>query len=180
MSAEIVAQRYAKSLIELAEEQNILDQVNDEIGSVAAALEVRDLLLLVKSPIVHSSKKKAIFERLFSSLQPLTKSFLNILVRKGREAYIPPITRSFKELYQRKKGISEVKLITAEPIDQEMQNEIAQKLRENKIVNQNINWQLEVDPALLGGFVVEVADRRYDASVANKLQALRDQFQLTN
>ena len=180
MSAEIVAQRYAKSLIELAEEQNLLDQVNEEITSVAKALEVRDLLLLVKSPIVHASKKKAIFARLFGDMQPITKSFLNILVRKGRESYIPAITKSFKELYQMRKAISEVTLITAEPITEKMQLDIANKLREHNIVNQNINWRLEVDPALLGGFVVEVGDRRYDASIANKLQSLRDQFQIAN
>jgi len=100
MSAGRVAQRYAKSIIDLARESNALDAIHEDFKTIGSALDSRDFYLLVKSPIILASKKKSIFKAVFGEhLQKLTSSFLDILVGKGRESILPDICTAFHDQY---------------------------------------------------------------------------------
>jgi F-type H+-transporting ATPase subunit delta len=177
MSVHRIASRYAKSLIELAEEQNKLEKITEDIQSFQEALKNRELFLLLKSPIVNSDKKKQIFKALFEGkYDELTLAFMNILANKGREAYMPEIADEYIDQYKRIKHISTVKLTTATELDDATVENIRKQLEASEVTDEHVEIIQQVDPALIGGFIVEMDDKIYDASVANKLDDLKRDF----
>ncbi len=177
MSAKRIATRYAKSLLQLAIERDELEQVVADLQVVKQSLSARELYLLIKSPIIKGSKKKAIFKRLFEDqLSSTTNSFFDIMIRKGREDILPEIVESFQTQYNNYKQISRVVLRTAQPLDDEAIELIKQKLSETAETKSNIDLVVEVDPALIGGFTLQFEDKQYDSSIAYQLEKLRKQF----
>ena len=177
MSVHRIASRYAKSLIELAIDQKKLEVVTEDVRLFQKLVKNRDLYLLLKSPIVHADKKKQILKLIFESkLDELFMAFLNILVSKGREAYLPEIAEEYVLQYKQVKHISTVKLTTASPLTKELQKAIHEKLEASKATDEHVELVSAVDPALIGGFVVEFEDKIYDASVKHKLDRLRKEF----
>lgn len=177
MSVTRIATRYAKSLIDLAIEQNKLEQVSADLGSVREAARHRELNLMLKSPIVHADKKLAVLDALFKGkIEPLTLGYLHLLVNKGREAYIPEIAAEFVIQYKILKNITTVRLTTAAPVGEALLSDLRQRLLASGVTAANLDLETKVDPALIGGFLLEFDNRRYDASVAHKLDELKAQF----
>lgn len=177
MSVQRIASRYAKSLIDLAVEQNKLERVLEDVNSFREVLKNREFKLLTKSPIVSTSKKQDIFKALFEGkYDELTMAFLNILLTKGRESYLPDIAVEFLSQYKKLKHISTVKLTTAAPLSDEALASIKGKLLDSTVTDDQVEITVEVDPELIGGFIIEFEDNIYDASVANKLDELKKGF----
>lgn len=177
MSVTRIATRYARSLIELAIEKNKLEAVSADLGSVREAVRHRELYLLLKSPIVHTDKKLAVLDALFKSrIDPLTLAYLHLLVNKGREQYIPEIAAEFAVQYKTLKHVTTVRLVTAAPVGEATLNDLRQKLLASGVTAEHLDIETKVDPELIGGFVLEFDNRRYDASVAHKLDELKTQF----
>ena len=85
MSISRISARYAKSLIDLAVEQNVLDQVVNDIQAFIGITKNRDFYLLLKSPIINTTKKLQIFKSIFEGkVNNITYSFFDIIIRKGR------------------------------------------------------------------------------------------------
>lgn len=177
MAAERLSYRYAKSLIDLAREQGALEKIKENVEVLLKATEHRELLLLFKSPIVSKMKKASIIEELFGDdFEDMTMSFMDILLTKGREAYIPEIAQEFINQYRAGKHISTVQLTTAEPITDEALNAVRSKLEQSGVLEQNVEIETKVDKSLIGGFKLEFNDRLYDASVAHRLNEMRKAF----
>lgn len=177
MSVIRIASRYAKSLIDLAEERGDLDTVLEDIKSFQKAAENRDLYLLMKSPIINVTKKQQVFSAIFDGkFSELTLAFFKIILNKGREAYLPEIADEFIVQYKKLKHISSVKLITATALTAETVSKIKQKLVSSDATDDHVELETEVNPDLLGGFVLQFGDRLYDASVSHKLDQLRKEF----
>ncbi len=178
MSATRIASRYAKSLIELAAEQDKLEVIKGDVESFSQAAKQRDFYLLIKSPIVKPSKKLAIFKELFSGkYDKLTLSFLNILIQKGREGNLPEIAEEFLSQYKKIKSISTVKVITATKLSKSALKKIRKKMEEAVVTESNIELETEINPDLIGGFILEVGDQIYDASVQHKLNELHKELE---
>jgi F-type H+-transporting ATPase subunit delta len=103
-------------------------------------------------------------------------AFFNILLTKGREAYLPDIAVTFLAQYKKMKHISTVKLITANPLEEGALDAIKAKLVESTTTEDKVEISVEVDPDLIGGFVIEFEDNIYDASVSTKLDELKKGF----
>lgn len=177
MSSYRIASRYAKSLIDLAIEQGKLDRVLEDINSFEKATHNRDFMLLLRSPIVKADKKEKVMDALFKDkLDPLTHSFLQIIVRKGRESQLAEIAQEFINQYRDIKGISIVEVISAEPLAQDIIESIRRKLVGSKLTHGNIEFRTSVDPDLIGGFVISFEDKLYDASIKHQLDELKKQF----
>ncbi len=174
MSLSRISARYAKSLIDLALEQNQLDAVHADIVQLKAACDVRDFLLLCKSPIVAASKKAQIFKAIFEGrFNAMSFGFFNILLKKGREAYIPEITTEFISQYEALKKKTRVILTTAEKMDESLITAIQDKLTKASSTRDHILLDTKIDPALIGGFILEFDDKLYDASVSHQLNQMR-------
>lgn len=177
MSVIRIATRYAKSLLDLSIEQGKLEPVYEDIQTLQRAMKNRDLVLLLKSPIVHADKKLGALDAIFkSSLDTLTMAYLRLLVQKGRENYLPEITAEFGNQYRQLKGITTVRVTSAAPLSEATLAELQQRLIASGVTTAQLAVETKVDPDLIGGFILEFGDRRYDATVAHKLEALRAQF----
>jgi F-type H+-transporting ATPase subunit delta len=177
MSVLRIAGRYAKSLIDLAEERGKLEEVHNDVLLFNEVAQNRDFALLLKSPIIHADKKQSIFNAIFGGkISDVTEAFFRILLTKGREAHLLEIGKEFIELYKHKKEITTVKLVTAKPISAEMVASITQRLELDKGLYNNIELETAVDPELIGGFTIEFNSKRFDASIAHKIDLLRKEF----
>ena len=172
-----IASRYAKSLIDLAIEQGKLDKVLEDMTAFAEATKVRDFALLLKSPIVKADKKEQVIDAIFGNkIDALTTSFIQIILRKGREAALGEIANEFIQQYRDIKGISIVEITSAEPLSNETLEAIRTKLVSSKLTHGQVEFRTSVDPNLIGGFVISFEDKLYDASVRHQLDLLRKQF----
>ena len=97
------------------------------------------------------------------------------LINKGREAGLPEIITAFIQQYKAKKGIYIVKLTTATPVSDELKNSIINQVKKTSVM-QNIELEEKVDPAIIGGFVLQAGDKLIDASIAYDLQTISRQF----
>jgi len=177
MSSQRIASRYAKSLLDLARESNNLDAVYSDMTSLQEAVKNRDLYLMLKSPIINAKKKTDIVQKIFGeSFDKMSNGFLNIIISKGRESYLPEIAREFIVQYNEFKSISTAVLTSATPLSEASLNSIKAKLLASNITNESVEIETKVDPNILGGFIIEIGDKLYDASVAHKLETLKKQF----
>lgn len=177
MSVNRISARYAKSLMDLAIERKELDAVKSDVSSFSNALKNRDLYLLLKSPIINASKKAEIINSVFGkSLGPTLMAFLSICIRKGREMYLPEIAKDFLDQYRVYNKISTVTIITAVEPDTSFTEEIKKKLLASDITMDHLEIITKTDESLIGGFIIEVGDKLYDASIAHKLDQFRKEF----
>ena len=177
MSIQRVASRYAKSLIDLAQEQNKLDRILDDVKTFQSAVAHRDFYLMLKSPIINGPKKVQIFKELFTGkFDDMTLAFFDIVTKKSRETLLPEIASEFIAQYKSLQHISTVKLTTATKLDDAAVALIKEKLVGSDATDQKVEIETAVNPDLLGGFILEFDDKLYDASIAHQLKQLKKEF----
>ena len=176
MSDSRVAKRYAKPLLELADEHGKLDVVKKDIEMfVGLCEESRDLTNMLKSPIIPHLKKLSILEALFKGrVDDLTFSIFEILVKKNREAILHQVGISFLELYNKLKGIVKATVTTAVALDAAAVEQFKKLVRE--ISKQDVLLEQDVNPAVIGGFKLKIADKQIDETVQSKLKDLKLKF----
>jgi F-type H+-transporting ATPase subunit delta len=177
MSNPRLADRYAKSLIDLSIERNQLDAVRADMQYIQALCKgSRDFVNVLRSPIIKADQKEKMLVTLMTGkVSELTSVFSNLLVRKGRESDLPEIANAFISQYNSLKGIHQVKLTSAVPVSEELKNSIKERVQK---ANDFITVELEtvVDQKLIGGFVLEFNNKQIDASIANDLREIKKQF----
>ncbi len=177
MSVNRISSRYAKSLIDLAVERNEMETVVKDIQLFGEVAKNRDFSLMLKSPIINTSKKQSIFSAIFEGkISKTTTAFFDIILRKGREAVLTDISSEFMSQYKQLNRISAVTLTTAIPLTESALNDIKAKLIASNITMDKLELTTKIDPNILGGFVIEVGDKLYDASVQHKLDQLKKEF----
>jgi F-type H+-transporting ATPase subunit delta len=172
-----LAARYAKSLIDLANERNQLETVyTDMLYLQALCKESRDFLALMRSPVVKADKKVAIVLAVTKgNISELTDAFNRLMITKGRESYLPEISAAFIEQYNKQKGIHTVTLTTAMPVTEEVKQQIIGQVQKQTNKN-NIDLKTVVDEEIIGGFVLEIGDQLVDASILYDLNKIKSQF----
>jgi F-type H+-transporting ATPase subunit delta len=174
MSAVKLASRYAKSLLDLAVEQNQLEAVHNDILYCDAIIKAsRDFTLLLKSPIIPSDKKLSIINTLLAGkVTMLTLSFFKIMVSKRREAYLVDITKEFVRQFNVNKNITPIRVTSAVALDADTVKEIIAKVKlQGNLKDTEVTT--EVDESLIGGFIVQYEDKLIDASISKNLKQLR-------
>lgn len=176
MSDLRVASRYAKSLLVLANEQGVLEEVNNDMKMFDTVLKQnRDLVLLLRNPIVNHAKKLQVLEAIFKSkVNKLTMAFFTIITKKNRESVLPVIATNFATQYNIFKNIEEAKVITTFPLDAALRKEFAEIVK--KFTGKEVILTEEVNKDLLGGFVLKIGDRQIDESISSRLKALKLKF----
>ena len=178
MSIARIAGRYAKSLIDLAQEQGKLETILSDMSAFRTATENREFYMMLKSPIINTTKKRNILKTIFAdSFDEMTMAFVNIVLTKGREEFLPEICQEFVGQYREIKNITSAKVISATELQDDTLDKIKSKIRtEMTEGNGEVEISTQVDPSLLGGFVIEIGDKLYDASVATRLKNLKKEF----
>ena len=176
MSARRVAARYAKSLFDLSKEQVCLDEVNGDMQYFwETCKDNKELLLMLKSPIIPGDKKSEILKSIFADqFHTLSISIFDIIIRKKRESILYEIASSFFELYNEEKGIIAASIISASPLNESLRKEIIHLLSQE--TNSMITLNETVDKELIGGFIIDVEGRQIDTSIKSKLRDLKREF----
>lgn len=175
MTNQQVATRYAKSLLDLAQERGELDTIKGDVDALIAMGGNRDLELLLQSPVVNASKKQAVFADLLdkAGAQDLTKTFVSVLINKGRESDLLGILRAFDAQYKTLNKTTTVQVTSATALTDDNLAAIKQQLIAAGKTEADVELQTKVDPAIMGGFILEFDGKVYDASVAHKLSEIR-------
>jgi F-type H+-transporting ATPase subunit delta len=170
-----VAYRYAKSLVDLAAEKGVLDQVNSDMQGIESVFKQNhELASVMKNPIVQGDKKSAILKALFESkVNAFTMSLLTLLTKKHREALVFEISSEFQKQYREKMGIKLVEVTTTQPITDDQRANFKSILSSKAKTVELIE---KIDESILGGFVLRMDDQQIDESVRAKLHTIKNKF----
>ncbi|HEX8039407.1 MAG TPA: ATP synthase F1 subunit delta [Chryseosolibacter sp.] len=177
MADSRAASRYVKSLLGLAVEKNVLEEVHRDMLLFAGAIRSsRALEFLLLSPVIKHGKKLEILRKIFTGkVHSLTMSFFEIITRKNREPILVEIAREFHNAYNEYKGIGKASITTTVPLDAGLRAEFEKLVRKYSEKKQ-VELVERVDPDLIGGFILNVGDRQVDASIKNKIKTLKLKF----
>ncbi|MFD2864745.1 ATP synthase F1 subunit delta [Mucilaginibacter antarcticus] len=176
MSELAVASRYAKSLIDLSEEQNVLEAVNNDMVFFAKTLkENSQLAAVLSNPMVSHLKKLNILTEIFASrVNALTIAFFKLVINKGRGEVVNGTAHEFINLYNRKNNITKAKVVSATPLSATNQQALLAEVK--AAIGGQVVLETKVDPSLIGGFVLTVGDRQLDTSVQTSLNKIKKNF----
>lgn len=172
-----LANRYAKSLIDLSTERGELEAVYADMKYLQAVCKVsKDFVALLRSPIINNDQKNTIVTAVTKGkVGGLTAAFNTLLVKKGRESDLPEIAFAFIDQYNELKGIHRVKLTTAVAVSEEVKKSIESKVQEGQQFG-SVELEAVVDEKLIGGFVLEFNNKLVDASILRDLKDIKKQF----
>ena len=168
--------RYAKALLQLAIEQNILEQSYADMVLLDSVFKQnKDLSLLLKSPIVKTDQKLSIFKLIFDEkIGEVSMAFINIITTKKRESLLALIASSFISLYKEHNKIETASVITATPLDEILRTEVINYIKKHG--NDNVELTEKVDENIIGGAIIRMGDKQLDASVSKAISELRQSF----
>ena len=174
MSNIRIASTYAKSLLDIAQEQGKLEEVVGDVRLFLDAISNRDLLLMIKSPIISADKKRSVFKAVFEGkVDNVTLMFFDLIIKKSRESALPEMGEQFLAQYKSIKNITSVSVTSATSLDEEQMLKIKTEIVNLGWATGEIEIEEKVDPSIIGGFILEVEGKLYDASVKNKLANLK-------
>ncbi len=173
MGSHRASARYAKSVIELAQEQGLLEKIREDMLLFTKTInENRKLEVVLKNPIVPAGKKKAILKALFEKkIQPLTYKAFELIISKSRENILDEIAIEFINEYNTLKGIAIATVATPYKLDDKQRNEITKIVAD--ITGMIVELNEVLDESLIGGFVLKIGDKQIDESVKSKLAKIQ-------
>ena len=171
-----VAQRiYANALFEAANEQDRLEPVRDDLHAFAEAVhQVPELRALLMNPEIDSREKMDALRAILAEADELVRNFLLLLVEKGRTNELDDVVTEFDALVAAEEGILDVELTTAVELSEDETDKILRQIEQ--ISGRRLRASRKVEPALIGGFVLQAGSYRADASVRGRLERLRRQL----
>ena len=171
---EEIAAVYARSLFEVAPEQNKLDTVREQVGAFADALdETRELQVFFFSPYFSTQEKQDGLGRAVTDADDTVVNFLKLLIENHRMPVIFRVRREFDRLWQEENKLLPVQVTSAVALDQATVKHIGDRIAEQ--TNRKVELSSNVDPEILGGIVVRVGNSVLDASIRSRLEKLRKQ-----
>ncbi len=172
-----LADRYAKSLIDLSTERGQLDKVREDMIFIQSLCKASaEFVNVLRSPIIKADQKENILSAVTKGkVSELTGAFNSLLVKKGRESDLPAIANAFINQYNAIKGIHIVKLTTAMEVSEETKKSIQQNVQKANHF-QTVELETIVDASIIGGFKLSFNNKMVDASVANDLHEIKKQF----
>jgi len=176
MSEITVATRYAKSLIDLAQEQNSLEEVRADMGLFEQTIKANSQLQAVLcNPIITLDKKVKILDAIFEGkVNRVTIAFFRLMVTKGRAEVLYSAAQEVVNQYDVLKNIVRATVISATPLSAPNRAQVITEVKH--IANGEVILTEKVDPELIGGFILTVGDRQIDASVSGSLTRLKKDF----
>jgi F-type H+-transporting ATPase subunit delta len=175
MNDSKISVRYARALFQSALEKKIVDKVNEDMIFISEVCKTSDMKEFLGSPIIRPSKKEAILHKMFDkNVEKITLSLLDLIVKNGRESFIPAIAREFMHETKKFKGITESVLITAVKVDAGVKKQITNLISD--AFKTKVDLKEIVDPGIIGGFVLQIDDSYIDASIKNKLRKIKKQL----
>lgn len=168
----VISVRYARALLKSATDAKQEDKVYSEMLTLSDSyVKVPELRLTIENPMLPQDTKEALLvTAVGDNPTALTKSFIRLVLRNDRENVMQLMANSYITLYRRQKNIIRGKLTTAVPVSSETENKM-RAMVESKAKGA-VEFETDVDPDIIGGFILEYDTFRMDASVKSKLNAI--------
>jgi F-type H+-transporting ATPase subunit delta len=175
MNDSKISVRYSRALFQSALEKKILDKVNQDMIFIAEICKLPEAKEFLHSPIIPPSKKEAIFHKMVvNNVESITLSLLDLVVKNGRESFLPAIARVFIHETLKYKGITESVLTTAVKVDDKVREQITELI--TSVFKTKVELTENIDPEIIGGFILRVDDKYIDASIRNKLRKIKKEL----
>jgi|SRR5664280_94572 len=175
MNDSKISVRYSRALFESALEKKILDKVYSDMIFISEICDIPEMKEFLYSPIIVPSKKMEILHRITEkNVEKITLSFLDLVVRNEREAFLPAMARAFKHETKKYKGITESVLTTAVKVDEGIRKQVSTLIEE--IFKTKVELTEVVDEKIIGGFVLRIEFDLIDASVRSKLRKIEKEL----
>lgn len=168
-----VAGRYAKSLFDLAVEKGKLQEVFSDFSDLSQTIKANKALQsMLKSPVVPAYLKGKVLDQAFSRVyNEISMKYLQLIVEKRREHLLPEIAWLMDQFYHEHMGIVKATVTSASEMSQENLALLKKSLEQS--LNKQIVLESKTNDALIGGFVLRVADNQIDASLSTGLNEIR-------
>ena len=157
MNAGLIPSRYANALLMFAKEEQADGRIYGEAQDLIDSLQSGEGLTAC-----------------IESLSEPMRKFITLVIRNKRVEFLPAILRSYRELYRKENGITQASLTTATE-NPGLAEKLTLLMKEQGFTR--IDFKSEVDPKLIGGFIVQIEDRRLDASIASQLKNIRKELE---
>jgi F-type H+-transporting ATPase subunit delta len=172
MNESRISVRYSRAVFQLAKERNLLDEVDSDMKLILEVSKDPDFREFLASPIILPSNKSTILHAAFgNSLNGLTLSLTDLLVKNGREKFLPAVARVFIGETMEYRGITGCQLTSAVRVDEKIIRQVTDLVA--GIFKTKVELTENIDPGIIGGFILKVSDNYIDASVRNKLRKIR-------
>jgi F-type H+-transporting ATPase subunit delta len=171
---EELARVYSEALFDAARGEGKIDEIREQLGAFADALEQhRELNSFFFSPSFSSREKKEGVERVLVGAEEIFVNFLNVLIDNHRMPVIFRIRKQYEELWREENKLLPVEITSAVELDEAVARRIAERVEQQ--TGRRVELTRRVDDAILGGLVVRVSNMILDASIRNQLERLRRQ-----
>jgi len=173
MNQGIISIRYAKALMMVGVDNQCLDELKVDMELLGNTIKENPLFRqVVDNPVIKPpQKRKVMTELLGKRIHPLTLNFVNLIVRNRRELLLADVARNFIDLYERSKSIKRAHVVSATAMDDSSKHQLQRHL--NVLFKANVQMSADTNPNLIGGFILCVGDRQYDASMSSALERMR-------
>ncbi len=179
MDTGVIAKRYAKALLQYAQEQNVEDTIYKEVSQyIATCQELPRYVQALSNPLLTSEQKVSLLCKAVSAgeCSPVFQKFAELVVAHHRESFMVYFAHSYIRLYRQYKHISIGELITAVPVTDEVSKRLEDWIEDQSKHSTDVIMHHEVNPDILGGFIFRIDDYRLDASVATQFEQIKKQF----
>jgi F-type H+-transporting ATPase subunit delta len=169
---EEIARAYSEALFDVAKEKDALDEVQEQLGQFADAIdESRELQLFFFSPYFSSQEKKDAISKVVDGANEHFANFLELVAERHRMPAVFRIRREFDSLWREENKLLEVRITSAVELDDDLVKTIGKRIEDQ--TGQRIDLDANVDPDVIGGLVLRVGNMVMDASVRGRLERLR-------
>lgn len=176
MKGNRAAIRYAKAVLQEAGDASRSKAVFGDMQAVKATLDgSRELRNVLKSPIFKVEDKKAALLQIFKAESKDTKNLISVLSDNHRIQIIGEVAESYIQLYNEVQGVKVATVTTAVPLTSDLEKIVLAKV-ESLTGSKSVTLQKEVDPTIIGGFILRIGDLQYNASISNQFGNLKREF----
>lgn len=173
MSVDIVTDKYSTAIFELAQEGNILEEMETDLSYVKDVMDTQpELGTLLLYPALETQAKCDVLTKIFGqAISTLALNFLLVMVNRGRMRYIVSTIKQFIIKAREARGIFAATVTVSEPMPDEIYSSLADKLK--AVTGKQYIFDIKVDPTIVGGIIIQIGDTRIDASVTRRLDDLK-------
>ena len=175
MAGTRAAIRYAKAILDISNSKGVVELVNNDMKLIASTINANEELnTFIQSPTTTVEVKEKALLEVFSGVNAVTQGLFHLLFENKRFEILEAIALEYNKLSDEMNGIEVAKVTTAIPMDATLEAKVLAKiatLSDKKITIENI-----IDASIIGGFILRIGDKQYNASVANRLQVLKREF----
>lgn len=172
MASTRAAIRYAKAILDIAHDKGVAADVSNDMLSIASTIGGNaELNAFLQNPTTNVEVKEKALLEVFAATNGVTKSLFHLLFENKRFEILEAIAKEYSTLFDEMNGVEKATVTTAFPMTADLEASVLAKIltfTNKKVIIENI-----VDPAIIGGFILRIGDKQYNASIANRLQVLK-------